>query len=168
MNPETPIYGHSRGYRFLAGWVVIGLLVSLRALTGGRGMSPVALGGTIGFAALSWHALVRAFRRVAVLRIDEDGLAVTDPALNLGVIAWEEIAVIRIHATLLEPTVALRLNHPDIIRRRAPAAVRLLLKPLWALSHFQVTVQLENLDDQVAALKSAAVSHGVPVISELI
>jgi hypothetical protein len=46
--------------------------------------------------------------------------------------------------------------------------MRVLVKPIWRFRHYQIILQLDDLDDQVAAIKSVAVRVGIPVRSELL
>ncbi|MCG8478161.1 MAG: hypothetical protein MI724_03625 [Spirochaetales bacterium] len=166
MSQNTPIYGHSRGYRLLALFSVVAVAVSVFAFD--VGFDPVAIAGTIGFAALFLYSWRRSARRIVVLNIEDDGFAVLDPAQPLGLITFEEIEEIRIYALLEHPTIGFRLTDPDRIRRRGPAVLRVLNKPFWTIRHYQVVVQLDNLNDQVAAIRSTAARCGIPVRSELL
>lgn len=118
--------------------------------------------------ALFLYAWARAARRTPVVVIEELGFSVVDPALPLGLVHFGEIEEVRIYATLANPVVAFRFHDPDTVRRRAPAAFRLALKGWWRLHHYHVVVQLDHLNDQVAAIQSTALRAGVPVTSELV
>jgi hypothetical protein len=168
MGSGTTIYGYSRGYRFLVILSVVAIMITGVLVTESRGIDPIALAGLIGFSALFLYSWNRASRRVAVATIGEDGFSIKDPALLIGSIAFEEIEEIRIYAMRAHPTVAFRLHTPDLVRRRAPTLVRVTLRPVWLVRHYQIVLQLDNLDDQIAAIKSVAAKHGIPIRSELI
>ena len=166
MSQRTPIYGHSRGYRLLALFSVAAVAVSVIVFD--VGYDPVAVAGAIGFAVLFFYSWRRAARRVVVLTIEDDGFTVLDPAQPLGLITFDEIEEIRIYALLEHPTIGFRLTDPDRIRRRGPAVLRVLNKPFWTARHYHVVVQLDNLNDQVAAIRSTAARAGIPIRSELL
>lgn len=168
MNDETVIYGHSRGYRVLAAFSALALTLSFSAVVGYSGGNPVAIAGTVGFGYLTVYAWRRCSRRIEVMRITDVGFNVTDPAQPLGLIRYEEIEELRIYALHSVPTVGIRLTEPDHIRRRGPAIMRLITKPIWMLRHYQVILELDGLNDQVAAIKSVAVKMGIPIRSELL
>ena len=168
MDHGTTIYGYSRGYRFLALFSVFAIVITGVLVTESPGIDPIALTGLISFSGLFLYSWSRASRRVAVMRIEEIGFDILDPALLLGSIAFEEIEEIRIYAMLAQPTIAFRLHDPDTVRRRGPTVLRALLKVPWRIRHYQLVIQLDHLDDQVAAIKSVAARHGIPIRSELI
>lgn len=168
MNDETVIYGHSRGYRVLAAFSALALTLSLSVVVGYSGANPVAAIGTVGFGFLTVYAWRRCTRRIEVMRITDNGFRLTDPALTLGLIRYEEIEELRIYALHSVPTVGIRLAEPDHIRRRGPAIMRLFTKPIWKIRHYQVILELDGLNDQIAAIKSVAVKMGIPVRSELL
>lgn len=168
MSQPTPIYGRSRSYRFLALLALVALVVSFFRVIDASGGSPVGIAGIAGFSALFFYSWRRSVRRVPVMHIQESGFSVDDPAQPFGLIEFDEIEEIRIYALLEHPMVAFRLHHPDQLRRRGPALLRMITKPAWHLSHYQVVVELDAWDDQVAAVKSVAVKAGVPIRSELI
>jgi len=168
MHDGTRIYGYSRGYRFLALFSVFGIVITGILVTESRGIDPVALTGLIGFSALFLYCWSRASRRVVVLSIEADGIRVMDPAIPLGLVRYDEIEEIRIYAMLAQPTVAFRLHDSETVRRRSPTMVRILLHVFWHLRHYHIVIQLDHLDDQVAAIKSVAAKQGIPVRSELI
>lgn len=168
MNDGTTIYGYSRGYRFLALFSVLAILITGILVTESRGVDPVALSGLMGFSVLFLYCWSRASRRVEVMRIEDEGLCILDPAIPLGHIGYDEIEELRIYAMLAQPTIAFRLNNPEEVCRRGPAMLRVLLYFFSHFRHYQIVIQLDHLDDQVAAIKSVAAKHGIPVRSELI
>lgn len=168
MHDGTRIHGYSRGYRFLALFSVFGILITGVLVTESRGINPVTLSGLIGFSVLFMYCWSRASRRIVVLEIEDEGFRVLDPAIPLGLVDYNEIEEIRIYALLAQPTVAYRLHNPETVRRRAPAMLRVLLHLFWLFRHYEIVVQLDHLDDQVAAIKSIAGKHGIPVRSELV
>lgn len=168
MGADTPIYGHSRGYRTLAWVAAAALAVSTFVMIQSPGFSPVATTGTVGFGALFFYAWNRSQRRLVVLVIEEEGFSIQDPALMVGLCRYEEIEEIRIWALAARPMVAFRFHEPDHIRRRAPVLLRAAGKPFWRWRHYHIVVELERLDDQVAAIKSTAARVGIPVRSELL
>lgn len=168
MGADTPIYGHSRGYRTLAWVVSAALAVSAYVMVRSPGFSPVASAGAVGFGILALHAWNRAQRRLVVLVIENEGFSVHDPAIMVGLCRFEEIAEIRIWALSARPLVAFRFHEPDRVRRRAPALLRMAGKPFWHLRHYHIVLELDRLDDQVAAIKSTAARTGIPLRSELL
>jgi hypothetical protein len=168
MSQHTPIYGHSRGYRTLAILAMVAVIFSFLDFRSGYGISAIGLIGLVGFSALFFYAWFRSTRRVVVLTIEETGFAVEDPAQTFGLIEFEEIEEIRIYALLEHPMIAFRLHHPDQVRRRGPAVMRVVVKAFWPLQHYQIVVQLDEWNDQVAAIKSVAVRSGIPIRSELL
>ncbi len=168
MKDGTTIYGYSRGYRFLSLFSVFAIVIVGILLTRSPGIDPVAVSGLVGFSVLFFYSWSRASRRVAVIKIEENGLDILDPAIPLGIVRYEEIEEVRIYATLAQPTVAFRLHDPEQVRRRGPMLLRGFLFLLWLIHHYQIAIQLDHLDDQVAAIKSVAARHGIPVRSELI
>jgi hypothetical protein len=142
--------------------------VSLSAALKNPGVNVVALVGALGFGVLAWYAWRRSTRRMDILHITDDGFLLTDPAQALGLIRYDEIEELRIHALHNHPIVGFRLLEPDHIRRRGPAIMRVIIKPVWRYRHYQVLVELDDLNDQVAAIKSVAVRAGIPVRSELL
>lgn len=168
MSPPTPIYGHSRGYRALALLAMVGIVVSLVDVATGAGVRVVGITGLTGFSVLFFYAWRKSSRRVVVLRIQEEGFSIDDPAQPFGVIPFHEIEEIRIYALLEYPMVAFRLHNPDHLRRRGPVLLRMISKPMWHLSHYQIVVQLDAWNDQVASIKSVATRTGIPVRSELV
>ncbi len=168
MRDATSVYGFSRGYRILAtvslGACVLSALVMVRR----SGLPAVPVAGVAGFFLLFLYAWSRSAKRIPVMQIVEKGFVILDPALTLGLVEFSEIQELRIFATLENPMVALQLEHPDQVRRRAPTILRWLLKPVWLFRHYHVVVQLDHLNDQVAAIKSTALKAGIPVTSELI
>lgn len=167
MNGETAIYGHSRGYRVLAAFSIGALIVSMSVLFNRPGINAAAI-GTVGFGILAVYAFRRSTRRTEILFIADDGFRLTDPAQPLGLVRYEEIEEIRIYALHNNPMIGIRLSDPDPIRRRGPAMMRILVKPLWRIRHYHVVLELDGLNDQVAAIKSVAVRMGIPVRSELL
>ena len=89
-------------------------------------------------------------------------------AQPFGLIEFDEIEELRIYALLERPMIAFRLHHPDRLRRRGPAVLRAVSKMTWPLQHYQVVVELDAWNDQVAAIKSVAVKSGIPIRSELL
>lgn len=168
MDDGTTIYGYSRGYRFLALFSVFAIIVVGVLVTESRGIDPVSITGLVGFSVLFLYCWSRASRRVAVVSIEDEGFRILDPAIPLGIVEYDEIEELRIYAMLAQPTVALRLHDPETVRRRGPAVLRVLLRALWVFRHYQIVIQLDHLDDQVAAIKSVAATRGIPVRSELI
>lgn len=168
MSPNTPIYGHSRGYRALALFSIGVAIFLVLGLQRSPGIGTVRLSGVLGFTGLFFYAWRRYSQRVEMLRIEDRGFSVQDPALPLGLIEFDEIEEIRIYALLERPTIAFRLHDPDTVRRRAPAFARLTTIVLWQVKSYQVVVELDEWNDQVAAIKSVAVQAGIPIRSELI
>jgi hypothetical protein len=168
MSADTVIYGHSRGYRVLAVFAFGACAISLSAAFKNPGVNIVALVGAVAFGILTWYAWRRSTLRTDILHITDDGFLLTDPAQTLGLIRYDEIEELRIHALHSHPIVGYRLLEPDHIRRRGPAIMRVIVKPIWRLRHDQVVVELDGLNDQVAAIKSVAVRTGIPVRSELL
>lgn len=168
MDDRTAIYGHSRGYRALAFLAIAACIVSMLGFSRNSGFSSVETIGLIGFSILFLYAWRRSVRRVVVMRIAEEGFVIEDPAQPFGLLGFEEIEEIRIYALLERPMVAFRLHDPDRLRRRGPALLRMLVKAVWPLRHYQVLIQLDSWDDQVGAVKSVAVKAGIPIRSELI
>ncbi len=168
MGADTVIYGHSRGYRLLAMLSFIALFVSLSILLNKPGFNAIAWAGTVGFAVLTWYAFLRSQRRIAILYIRDDGFLLIDPAQALGIIQYDEIEELRIYALHARPQIGFRLLDPDCVRRRGPAMMRLFIKPIWKYRQYHIIVELDQLNDQVAAIKSVAVRMGIPVRSELL
>ncbi|MEX2442553.1 MAG: hypothetical protein WD492_03030 [Alkalispirochaeta sp.] len=168
MSQHTPIYGHSRGYRALALFSIGVAAILVLGIQRGSGIGTVRFGGVLGFTALFFYAWRRFAQRVEVLRIEDKGFSVQDPAQPLGLIEFDEIEEIRIYALLERPTVAFRLQDPDSVRQRTPAIYRIGTNLLWPLRHYQVVVELDEWNDEVAAVKSVAVKAGIPIRSELI
>ncbi|MFW5694115.1 MAG: hypothetical protein ACOCYB_03025 [Alkalispirochaeta sp.] len=168
MSQHTPIYGHSRGYRALALFsiAIAGMLVFGVQRTVGIGT--VRLAGVLGFTGLFFYAWRRFAQRSEVLRIEDSGFSVEDPAQPFGLIEFDEIEEIRIYALLERPTVAFRLYDPNAVRRRGPATLRIGASILWHMRTYQIVVELDEWNDQVAAIKSVAVKAGIPIRSELI
>jgi hypothetical protein len=102
------------------------------------------------------------------MAIDETGFQLHDPTQPFGLIEFDEIEEIRIYALLEHPMVGFRLQDPDLIRRQGPAITRVAVKPVWAMRHYHIVLELDHLNDQVAAIKSVAVRAGIPIRSELI
>ena len=128
----------------------------------------VAIGGGAVFALLFLHAWWRSVRRIVVMEIVVEGFVIHDPAGVLPMVHWEEMSEVRIHATLEHPLVAIRLANPRDMRARMALLPRLFVGLWWPLQRYHLTVQLDHLDDQVAAVSAAARRHGVPVRSELV
>ena len=168
MSADTVIYGHSRGYRVLAVFAIGAFAVTTSLAVKNPGVNAVAVTGALGFGILAWYAWHRSSRRIDIMHITDDGFFLTDPAQPLGLIRYEEIEELRIHALHSHPIIGFRLVEPDRIRRRGPAMMRVFVKPLWRLRLYQVVVELDGLNDQVAAIKSVAVRTGIPVRSELL
>ena len=168
MSANTAIYGHSRGYRLL-GWLsFLAFLFSFTLTVNKPGINGITAAGTLGFAILSWYALRRGSRRTEVMRITDGGFAITDPAQSFGTIRYEEIEELRIYALRTHPTIGFRLAEPDRIRRRGPAVLRVMIKPIWKFRHYQIVLELDQFNDQVAAIKSVAVRAGIPIRTELL
>ena len=168
MGADTVIYGHSRGYRFLALISVLAFLISLTLTVNRPGINWVAAAGVLGFAVLTTYSLHRSVRRIEVMRITEDGFSITDPAQAFGNISYDGIGEIRIFALQAKPRVGFCLIDPDRIRRQGPAITRVVVIPLWKLRQYQIVVELDELNDQIGAIKSVAVRTGIPVRSELL
>jgi hypothetical protein len=168
MSDGTRIYGHSRGYRALTIVALVAFILSVTNLLEPREPGGVPIAGALGFGLLLVFSWSRASRRTVVLTIEEDGFCVCDPAIALGVLAFDEIAAIRIYATLERPMVGFAIQDPTLLRRRMPIVMRLLLVPLWWTRRYQVVVELDRFNDQIAAIKSTALKAGIPVISELV
>lgn len=168
MSDETVIYGHSRGYRVLAAFSALALVLSLSVLIRRPSHSLPTTIGVVGFGLLSVYAWRRCSRRIAILRITEDGFVLTDPAQHLGLVRYGEIEELRIYALHSLPTIGIQLTEPDRIRRRGPMIMRLVTKPIWRFRHYHIILELDGLNDQVAAIKSVAVRMGIPVRSELL
>ncbi len=168
MSQYTPIYGYSRGYRALAFFSIAVTAVLVLGIQRGVGIGPVRLAGIVGFTSLFFYAWYRFSQRREVLRIEEAGFSVQDPAQPLGLIEFDEIEEIRIYALLERPTVAFRLQDADFVRRRGPAMLRWGTKYLWGMRTYHITVELDEWNDQVAAIKSVAVKAGIPIRSELL
>ncbi len=168
MGADTVIYGHSRGYRLLAMLSVIALFISLTLTVNRPGVNWVSAAGVLGFAFLSWYSLQRSLRRIEVLRILDDGFSITDPAQPFGNVGFDGIEEVRIFALHAKPRVGFRLSDPDQIRRQGPVMTRIVVKPLWRIRQYQIVVELDELNDQVGAIKSVAVRAGIPVRSELL
>ncbi|MFP4151666.1 MAG: hypothetical protein ACLFR8_02705 [Alkalispirochaeta sp.] len=168
MSFKTVIYGHSRGYRTLALFSSVALVLSASLFLGRTPVNAVAAAGTVGFGVLSAYAWRRGLRTIDVLHIAEDGFILTDPAQAFGLIRYEEIEELRIYALHENPMIGIRLAEPDHIRRRGPAITRVLIKPVWRLRHYQIVTEISELNDQVAAIRSVAVRMGIPVRSELL
>ena len=168
MQEGTPIYGHSRGYRTLAIVALLALLLSLTNLSQPRRGNIVAISGSIGFALLAAYAWSRSVRRTAVMTIEEQGFCICDPAIALGLLPFEEIQEIRIYATLAHPMVAFRLQDVEYLKKRTPLVMRVILQPLWAVRRYQVVLELDRFNDQIAAIKSTALKAGITVVSELV
>ncbi|HKK49901.1 MAG TPA: hypothetical protein VJ932_12455 [Alkalispirochaeta sp.] len=168
MSHHTPIYGHSRGYRALAFFSIAVAAVLVLGVQRGIGIGPVRIAGVLGFTGLFFYAWRRFSQRHEVLRIEENGFSVQDPAQPIGLIEFDEIEEMRIYALRERPTVAFRLHDADSVRRRGPALLRCGAKYLWQLRTYQVVVELDAWNDQVAAVKSVAVKAGIPIRSELI
>ncbi len=168
MSSNTPIYGHSRGYRVLAVFAMVATVVSLLDLARAMGPRIVGVAGAIGFAAIFVYSWRRAVRRVVVLHIQESGFSVDDPAQPFGLIEFDEIEELRIYALMERPVVAFRLHHPDHLRRRGPVLIRAMAKVSWPWRQYHIVVQLDAWNDQVASIKSVAVKAGVPIRSELL
>ncbi|MFW5827899.1 MAG: hypothetical protein ACOCU4_07400, partial [Alkalispirochaeta sp.] len=105
MGQHTPIYGYSRGYRALAFFSIAVTAVLVVGIQGGTGIGPVRLAGIFGFTILFFYAWYRFSQRREVLRIEENGFSVQDPAQPFGLIEFDEIEEIRIYALLERPTV---------------------------------------------------------------
>lgn len=168
MNDEAAIYGFSRGYKTLALVALVSALISLWIVHRTGRIVSVPLAGAVGFFALSIYAWSRGSCRTVVLVIHEEGFDIRDPAMPMGLIKFSEIQEVRIFATLEHPLVGLALHKPQEIRRRGPAVLRWLLKPIWMVHTYPIVVQLDGLNDQVMAIKSTALKAGVPVNSELV
>jgi len=168
MSTRTVIYGHSRGYRTLALFASVALILSVSVLVGRTPINIVAAAGAVGFGVLSAYAWPRSVRTIDVLHIAEEGFVLTDPAQAFGLIRYEEIEEVRIYALHQNPMIGIRLVEPDHIRRRGPAITRVLIKPLWRVRHYQIITEISELNDQVAAIRSVAVRMGIPVRSELL
>ena len=168
MGLDTAIYGHSRGYRILTVLSLAALTLSLVTFLNRPGFNPVAAVAIPAFALLTVHSLRRAVHRIAVLHITDTGFVFTDPAQTFGLVEFDEIEELRIYALPEKPLVGVRFVEPDHIRRRGPVVMRVLVKPIWRFRHYQIILQLDDLDDQVAAIKSVAVRVGIPVRSELL
>jgi hypothetical protein len=168
MSQQTPIYGHSRGYRALALFSIGVAAILVFGLQRGSGIGAVRLSGVLGFTGLFFYAWRRFAQRVEVIRIEEHGFSILDPAQPLGLLEFEELEEIRIYALLERPTIAFRLYDPDTVRCRTPAIFRLGAAVLWQVRHYQIVVELDEWNDQVAAIKSVAVKAGIPIRSELL
>ena len=168
MRDGTPIYGHSRGYRALTIVALLAFILSVANMLEPRDTGGVPVAGAVGFGVLLVFAWSRASRRTVVLTIEEEGFCVCDPAISLGVLAFEEIAAIRIYATLERPMVGFAIQDPARLRRRMPIVMRLVLVPVWWTRRYQVIIELDRFNDQVAAIQSTALRAGIPVISELV
>ena len=168
MSVRAVLYGHSRGYRVLAGICALASIIfAILAIDPGR--TPWLPGGAaILFGVLFAGVWARAAKTVAVLRIEHDGLFVCDPALPLGLIGWDNISEIRVYAAQAHPIVGLGLTDRNVVRRAGPSLLRVALKPIWAFHRYPVALQLANVDDQIAALRSVALRHGIPFVSELV
>ncbi len=168
MRDEAAIYGFSRGHKTLAIVALFSAVVSFWIVYRTGRIVSVPLTGGIGFFALSIYAWTRGACRIVVLVIQEDGFEIRDPAMPLGLIKYTEIQELRIFATLEHPLVGFALHKPHEIRRRGPAVLRWLLKPVWTIRPYPIVVQLDGLNDQVMAIKSTALKAGIPVNSELV
>ncbi len=168
MRESTPIYGHSRGYRTLAMVALLALILSVTNLADPHRDGTVALVGTVAFAVLAVYAWSRAVRRTVVMTIEDEGFCVCDPAIAPGLLRYEEIQEIRIYATLERPMVAFRVYNQRTLKRHTPLVMRLVLQPLWTVRRYQVILELDRFNDQVAAIKSTALKAGIPVVSELV
>ena len=118
MNPNAPIYGHSRGYRLLALLSIAAVVVSFLDFDRPTGLSVVGIVGIVGFTGLFLYSWRRATKRVVVMQIEDTGFAVVDPTQHFGLIEFDEIDEIRIYALLEQPMVAFRLADPNPVRRR--------------------------------------------------
>lgn len=168
MRESTPIYGRSRGYRSLAIIALLALILSVTNLTDPLRTGPVPIAGTIGFALLATYAWVRTIRRTIIMKIEDRGFSICDPACALGLLPYEEIEEIRIYATLERPMVGFRVHDSAFILRRTPAVMRVLLLPAWTFRRYQVVLELDCFNDQIIAIKSTALKAGIPVVSELV
>lgn len=168
MSVGAVLYGHSRGYRVPAGICAsASFMFAVLAIDPGRtSWLPAAAAILCGI--LFGAAWSRATKTVAVLKIEHDGLVVCDPALPLGLIEWDNISEIRVYATQARPVVAIGLTDRNVVRRAGPCLLRIALKPIWALRRYPVALQLADIDDQIAALRSVALQRGIPFVSELV
>jgi len=167
MSDKTPVYGFSRGYHSLTIMSFLALVISLSITVRTVPVHPVPLVGTIGFATLFAYSWSKGRRRHVLIQICEDGFEFVDPAIAVGLVHWEEIEEVRIYATLQRPMVAFSMHDPRHVRRRLPLLIQPFSGAIWGMRKYQFTLQLDNLDDQVAAISSVAARHGIVVVSEL-
>ncbi len=168
MSDGTPIYGISRGYRGLTVVSFLALVVSITLAFQSSKLNIVAAIGALAFGALFGYSSVRSRRRHVLFTIGAEGLTFVDPAVPLGIVRWDEFQSVRIFATTAHPVVGFALRSPTQVRKRLPMLMRLTVGPFWSIHEYAFTFQLDNLDDQVASISSAAGKHGIPVISELV
>ena len=147
---------------------LVALLLSTANLMDPNRSGPVPVAGVTGFAVLTTFAWVRSARRTAVMLIEEHGFCICDPAFAPGLLPYEQIEEIRIYATLERPMVAFRMHDPAFLRARTPVVMRIVLQPVWAFRRYQIVLELDRFNDQVAAIKSTAFKAGIPVVSELV
>ncbi|WP_157703072.1 hypothetical protein [Alkalispirochaeta alkalica] len=168
MEEGTPIYGHSRGYRMLSAVALAGALLSIATVV--NSSRPPLLFGTVAlaFGALFFFSWYQAARRSVVMTIGDEGFALCDPAVALGLLRFEDIQEIRIYATLDRPRVAFQIREPGALRCREPLLLRLALCPVWAVRRYQIVLELDRFNDQIMAVKTTALKAGIPVVSELV
>lgn len=152
----------------LSAVALAGALLSITTLVNSsRPLLPYG-GAAVAFSVLFLFSWYQAARRSVVMTIREDGFALCDPAVALGMLRFEEIQEIRIYATLDRPKVAFQVREPRTLRCREPWLLRLALFPLWTLRRYQIVLELDRFNDQIMAIKTTALKAGIPVVSELV
>ena len=160
MSSRTPIYGHSRGYPYLAALASLAVAVLVVHYHQHARVTTALVLGLACFVLLFVYSVWRAHQRIPVLEIREEGFFVCDPAQPYGIIHYEEIEEVRIYATLARPRIGVRLSAPPRVRRRGPISFRLFAKAVWPWQRYHIVIQLDEWNDQVASIKSVCAKAG--------